>query len=218
MAIAVFLLSICALFSSASWRSTQAHAQIPNWACQTQNNCKSVFIAHDSWHAAIVLPKSDLAPDAVPEIGDFPQAQFIEFSWGDKDYFPNPEAGVFTAIKAAFWSSGSVLHVVGVRADLRDFYRSGKIVELHLSAPAHARLQDFIGGTFSRRGTSRAQANAGLFENSRFYPATHRFSLAKTCNTWVAEALAAAGLPVAPSYVLTAGQLAEQIGKLVELP
>lgn len=188
-----------------------------NWACpDRQENCKSVFIVHDAWHAVIVLAKNDISPDAVPELVDFPQARFVEFSWGDKDYFPNPNSGVFAALRAAFWSSGSVLHVVGVTADVKDFYPTSEIVELKLSAPAFARLEDFIAQTFSRPKAGSAQPSAGLFPYSRFYLATRKFSLLKTCNTWVAEALESAGLPIAPSSVITAGQLAEQIGKLVK--
>jgi hypothetical protein len=38
--------------------------------------------------------------------------------------------------------------------------------------------------------------------------------LLKTCNTWVAEALQTAGLPVWPGLVITAAQLGEQIAKI----
>ena len=190
---------------------------LAHWACTTQEStCKLVFVVHDTWHAAIVLPKSDIALDSLPELVDFPDAEFIEFSWGDKDYFPNPDAGIFSALKAAFWSSGSVLHVVGFRGDVKTFYGRAEIVELYLSAPAYARLQDFIAQTFLRPEAGRAQASAGLLADSHFYPATHKFSLVKTCNTWVAEALEAAGLPIVSDYVMTPGQLAEQLGKLNE--
>lgn len=187
-----------------------------NWTCSGREDCKSAFIVHNAWHAAIVLLKNDISPDAVPELVDFPQARFIEFSWGDKDYFPNPDAGIFAALKAAFWSSGSVLHVVGVTADVKTFYPTAEIVELQLSAPAFARLQDFIAQTFARPAGGSARPSAGLFAYSRFYPSTRKFSLLKTCNTWVAEALESAGLPITPSGVMTAGQLAEQIGKIVQ--
>lgn len=189
-----------------------------NWACEgAEQNCRSVFIVHSSWHAAIVLHKSDISPDAVPELVDFPRAEFIEFSWGDKDYFPNPQAGFFSALKAAFWSSGSVLHVVGFTDEVAHFYSSAQIIELSLSAPAYARLLGYISGTFSRPAAGRrAPSSAGLFAYSHFYPATHKFSLLNTCNAWVAAALESAGLPVSPSYVITAGQLAEQIAKLKE--
>ena len=188
------------------------------WRCgAAELNCKSAFVVHSSWHAAIVLRKDDISADAVPEISDFPQAQFLEFSWGDKDYFPNPEAGIFSALNAAFWSSGSVLHVVGVTGTPQSFYPGAEIIELHLSAPAFNRLLDYISKTFSRPlGQARAQASPGLFVKSHFYPATRKFSLLRTCNTWVAEALEFAGLSVAPGYVITAGQLAEQIDRAKE--
>jgi uncharacterized protein (TIGR02117 family) len=184
-----------------------------HWACTTEEaTCKPIFIVYDSWHAGIVLRKADIALHALPELVDFPDAEFIEFSWGDKDYFPDPNAGVFSAIKAAFWSSGSVLHVVGFSGAVRSFYRSGEVVELRLTTNAHDRLLEYISHTFSRPAPrDRAQPSAGLVGYSRFFPATRKFSLLKTCNTWVAEALKSAGLPVSPGQVMTADSLASQL-------
>lgn len=186
------------------------------WECKAPPpSCRPVFIVHSAWHAAIVLRKDDIASEVVAELIDFSSAQFIEFSWGDKDYFPNPDAGVFAGLKAAFWSSGSVVHVVGLSGDWQAFYAGAAIIELRLMPAAYERLLDFVSKTFSRPAPGyRAQAYPGLFAHSYFYPATRRFSLLRTCNGWVAEALESAGLPIAPSYVITAGQLSEQIGKL----
>jgi uncharacterized protein (TIGR02117 family) len=188
-----------------------------NWACTTEEPmCKLVVVVHDSWHAAIVLRRADITHDSLPELVDFPDAEFIEFSWGDKDYFPNPDAGVFTGIKAAFWSSGSVLHLVGFSGNPKSFYRSEELVELRLTTNAHGRLLDYISRTFFRPPPrDRAEASAGLFTYSRFYPATHKFSLLKTCNTWVAEALKSAGLPISPGHVMTADSLATQLSGIV---
>jgi uncharacterized protein (TIGR02117 family) len=184
-----------------------------DWACTVEEpSCKLVLVAHDSWHAGIVLRKADIPIDSVPELVDFPDAEFIEFSWGDKDYFPDPDAGVFTAIKAAFFSRGSVLHVVGFSGNPKSFFRSGELVELRLTTDAHGRLLEYISHTFSRPSPrDRTEASAGLVSYSRFYPATHKFSLKKTCNTWVAEALKSAGLPVSPGHVMTANSLATQL-------
>jgi len=192
-----------------------AHASA-EWECTAPPpSCRPVFIVHSAWHAAIVLRKGDIASEVVPELVDFPSAQFVEFSWGDKDYFPNPDAGVFAGLKAAFWSSGSVLHLVGLSSDWQAFYAGAEIIELRLVPASYRRLLDFVAKTFSRPAPAdRAQSHPGLFVHSYFYPATRKFSLLKTCNGWVAEALESAGLPIAPSYVITAGQLSEQIGKL----
>jgi uncharacterized protein (TIGR02117 family) len=187
-----------------------------DWSCvPPAPDCREVFIVHSAWHAAIVLRARDIDLAAVPEIADLPDARFIEFSWGDENYFPDPHAGVLAALKAAFWSSGSVVHVVAVNDDLRNFYLGAAVVELRFSGAAYARLVQFISASFTRPAPGvAAPSSPGLFSYSRFYPSPRRFSLIRTCNRWVADALKAAGAPIAPSYVITAGQLAEQLGKL----
>jgi uncharacterized protein (TIGR02117 family) len=183
------------------------------WNCATnESTCKSVAIVHNDWHAAIVLRKSDFADKFMPELADFPAAQFIEFSWGDKDYFPDPASGIFGAIKAALWSGGSVMHLVGFADTVEYFYRGASITELRLSASAYGRMVDYISETFAREKSSgRAPAAPGLFPYSRFYPASRSFSVLHTCNTWVAEALELAGLPLASGWVITAGNLQRQL-------
>jgi len=195
------------LFPSGSWAE---------WSCEAEKpSCKSVFIVHDSWHAAIVLNKNDLSPAEIAELADFPGAEFIEFSWGDQDYFPDPHSGFFAAVKAALWSSGSVIHLVGFSGTLEQVYRGAKIIELRLSLGAFNRLLESLSKTFLRaQGSNRAPAAPGLFPNSHFYPATPKFSVLRTCNTWVAEVLESAAVPVSPRTVITAGNLAGQLAPL----
>jgi uncharacterized protein (TIGR02117 family) len=190
------------------------------WSCVAgRSTCASVFIVHDSWHAAIVLGKNDIIADALPELADFPDAQFIEFSWGDKDYFPDPDSGMWAALRAAFWSGGSVLHLVGFNDGPAQFYPGAKITELRLDSNGYQRMIGFISQTFAREASSRrAQASPGLFAYSRFYPATGKFSFLRTCNKWVAEALASAGIPITPEMVFTAGNLASQIAEYGKQP
>jgi uncharacterized protein (TIGR02117 family) len=173
----------------------------PGWDCSAkQSECKTVFVVHGGWHAAIVLSTADISQLEVPEIADFPQSRFIEFSWGDKDYFPDPHAGPFTAMKAAFWSSGSVLHLVGFTEEVARFYPGAEIVQLQFASQAYDELLDYLSQTFARgQPALRASPSAGLYPYSRFYPATPRFSLWKNCNTWVAEVLAAGGFLSPPA-------------------
>ena len=175
-------------------------------------NVRTVFIVHDAWHAAIVIKKADIPAVVLPELRDFPSAEYLEFSWGDRDYFPAPDGGLGLALKAAFWSSGSILHVVGFKDAVQNAYPSAEIIEIPLSEEGFQRLVKFISDTFSRpHPPAPAEARPGLFSNGRFYAAEGKFSLLRTCNTWVAEALSAAGLPIRPSYVITAGNLGDQL-------
>jgi len=176
------------------------------------NNVGTVFIVHDAWHAAIVIKKVDIPAVALPELRDFPSAEYLEFSWGDRDYFPAPDGGLGLALKAAFWSSGSILHVVGFKDGVQNAYPNAEIIEIPLSEEGFQRMVKFISDTFSRpHSPMPAEARPGLFSNGRFYAAEGKFSLFRTCNTWVAEALSAAGLPIRPSHVITAGNLSDQL-------
>jgi hypothetical protein len=53
-----------------------------------------------------------------------------------------------------------------------------------------------------------------LVPNSRFYPSTGNFHILRTCNTWVAEALRYAGLPVTSRLVITAASLVRRVRSL----
>lgn len=104
------------------------------------------------------------------------------------------------------------MHLVGFSDAVDHFYRGATVTELRLSTTAYGRMVDYINETFAReKSLGRARAAPGLFPDSRFYPAKRSFSLLRTCNTWVAEALEQAGLPIASGFVITAGNLRSQL-------
>jgi uncharacterized protein (TIGR02117 family) len=175
-------------------------------------NVNRVFVLHDNWHAALVFRKADLPVGTVPEQEHFPDAEYLELSWGDQDYFPAAEESIALAFRAAFWSHGSVLHVVGFRGNVKEHSAGGEIIEIELSRDAFLRLTEFVSSSFSRPDRwSPAAPRPGLVAHSRFYPASGRFSILRTCNTWVAEALKSAGLDISPGTVITAASLARQL-------
>ena len=207
-----------AAYVLAFWVFVNGGGAVAEWPCAPgEASCKTVVIVHNSWHAAIVLRRDDLSIDVLPELGDFTDAKFLEFSWGDQDYFPDPNSGVWAALRAGFWSGGSVMHMVGFQTSVRELYRGAEIFELRLNSTAYAKLLRYIAQSFARPLTGGpAPARPGLFAYSRFYPATQKFSVLRTCNTWAAEALESAGVPVAPSMVFTASNLASQVAPLVK--
>ncbi|MGZ9243690.1 MAG: DUF2459 domain-containing protein, partial [Candidatus Binatia bacterium] len=114
---------------------------------------------------------------------------------------------------------GSVIHLVGFTDTVENFYRGATITELRLSRTAYERVVDYVDETFLRQQSSgRARAAPGLFASSRFYPANRSFSLLRTCNTWVAEALEQAGLSISPAFVITAGNLQSQLAAIKPMP
>lgn len=174
-----------------------------------------IFVVIYGWHTGIIVKKDDLPEPVWPEAKDFPDVRYVEFGWGDRDYYQAPDPGLGLALKAALWSSGSVLHVTGFNVAPETYFRGSEIFQIDLSQKALQQLIRFISNTFLRSAPATpAEARPGLYPESRFYSANGKFHLFRNCNTWVAEALHAAGLPLTPAYVVTAGNLRYQVQKL----
>lgn len=155
-----------------------------------------VIVSSNGWHTGIAVARGDLPPGVLPETADFPAAEWFEFGWGDADYYPAPKPGMGDALAAVF-PGPAVLHLTGMPGHPAELFASSDRVSLEFSDAAFARLLAFLDATFERGGAARAQpAAAGLYAFSRFYPATGRFHLFNTCNTWTARALAAGGVPI----------------------
>jgi len=73
----------------------------------------SVRVVDHGWHTAIVVRREDVDPTIWPEVRDFPDAALVEVAWGDRDFYMAEKATGWLAVKAALFTSGSVLHVAG---------------------------------------------------------------------------------------------------------
>jgi uncharacterized protein (TIGR02117 family) len=175
----------------------------------------TVYVVRYGWHAGIVIARDDLPQDRLPEADDFPQAPFLEFGWGDREYYPALEPTPSMALKAAFASSAATMRLRGLNrppsADAPDV----EVVGLSLTGAELDRLATEIAADFDRPDGSRAAVIARHAPSaSNFYPAHGQFHLFNNCNTWVATKLAAAGLPLSPSGVVTAGDLMARLQNL----
>jgi uncharacterized protein (TIGR02117 family) len=199
------------------------------WACaappagpaQTQEGGPVVtvyLVAHDG-HTGIAVPRADIPAGLWPESREFPQAEYLEVGWGNRDYYYGRNQGLWGTLNAVL-PSPSVLHVAGFRSSPPDDYRANEIIELTVPVDGFGRLVRYIHDAFERAGAWPAAAlGPGLYGESRFYPARDSFHLFRTCNVWTAQALRVAGLPFHDS--ITMGGLmsqAREMGKSVNRP
>lgn len=160
------------------------------------------------------MRSADLPAGVWPEAADFPGATLLEVGWGNRAFYQAREPTLGMALRAAF-GSASVLHVVGVEGSLERFFGGAEIVDLALSRSGLDALIRFIAASVARGGHARAPAlGPGRYGRSAFYAATGTYGLLKTCNTWIGEALEAAGCQVNPSMATTAEGLLSQVRRL----
>jgi len=180
-----------------------------------QSPARVVWVVDHGWHTSLVVRAADVAGDGWPERVDFASARFLEVAWGDRDFYTAPRGTLALALRAAVASRGSVLHVAGFSEAVARYFPEREIVEVALSLRGFDALVQFVDDAHARGGARRApRLQPGLYGDSGFYPARARYSLLNTCNTWIASALRAAGLPITPLWAATTGGVLVQVRPL----
>jgi len=176
-----------------------------------------IFVASNNWHTEIVLPRAQVDAAQMPELADLAPSPWVAFGWGDADYYPARTPGVEAALRAAFKATPAVLHVTPVTRDPRQFYKGFEVLALERSARQVAALVAYVDGYFARGEDGLApQTAVGLYRDSRFYAANGKFHALNTCNTWTAQGLMQADLPVGIKRPVYAEELLLQLRPLAE--
>ncbi|MGZ8436524.1 MAG: DUF2459 domain-containing protein [Candidatus Binatia bacterium] len=178
---------------------------------------KFVYVVSHGWHTGIVIARADL-PENWPGLEDFARADYLEFGWGDAEFYPAKEGTLWLAIKALFWPTPSVLHVAGITGNVTAFFPASRMVRINLLESGFVRLLRFIRDTYWLGNEGRAiPVAAGLYGDGNFYQARGKFYFPKTCNYWTVVALREAGFPVIPLLAVTAGGVLSQVERHGEL-
>lgn len=151
------------------------------------------------WHTDLGLPAEALDPRLAAL---FPGAAWLVFGFGDRDYVQAESPGPGTAL-AALWPGPGAILVTGLKVSPDLAFGAEASIPLRLPPGGMAGVASFITASLAATEPMRA----GPYLGSLFLPASRDYSAVYTCNTWTAEGLAAAGLPVAPAGILFAAQV-----------
>jgi uncharacterized protein (TIGR02117 family) len=169
------------------------------------------YVVSRGWHTDIALP-ADEAGAAFPTIRqDFPGVRTLVFGFGERAYLLSRRRDFVEMVRALLPGPSAVL-VTALRTAPKEAFGSGNVVELALTREQLDRLTGFIKRTLATDGTGLPHPIApGPYLGSQFYAAQPTYDALYTCNTWTAEALKHAGLPVSATGVLFASQVLDQV-------
>lgn len=183
-------------------------------------DAKPVQVVDHGYHAGLILPRralADVASEAgldrlVSAVSVFAAFEHVEIGWGEEGFYKNvPAANLGAAphaLKALLlpWNA-SVLHIVGFDGAARQAFRDSAVIDLAVSPEGLRRIARAIDGQFKASSSGAVEPlGPGLYGPSAFFAAIDRYHLLNTCNHWVGQVLAAAGLPYAPvEATLSAG-------------
>jgi uncharacterized protein (TIGR02117 family) len=175
---------------------------------------KTIYLVSHGWHAGIVLQRADILDAVWPAPVDFPDVQYLEVGWGDKDYYQTPDPHMGLILKAALWPTASVLHIVGFNGPVPTYFPYSEIIRIELPSAGFEHLSRTIAASFALDEAGNAKSlGPGLYGNSLFYLSRETYHLFNTCNVWTARALRTAGLAVTPATALRVTSLMSQARK-----
>jgi uncharacterized protein (TIGR02117 family) len=170
----------------------------------------TIYVVGRDWHTDVVIPASELAGPLGGLERLFPGARYFSFGFGERNYVL-ARRRTFANLLLALWPGPGLMLVTGLRALPSEAFGPPHVVTLRLSETGRSALLAFLGGYFEggSHGNLRVAAR-GPYPGSMFFASPGTYSAVYTCNTWTADALQAAGLPVTASGVLFAAQVMER--------
>lgn len=173
-----------------------------------------VYVVQEAWHTGIVLNVDDVSADLFPEITNYQNHQFIDVSWGDERYYQYPNPGIFMAARAVLWPTSAVIRLAGYSREPQIVFAQSTILEITMNEERFNHLCSFISESFIRDKHGKIIPST-VYRNSRtFFLAKRKYSVFRTCNTWVALAFKESGFDTGTFFLITAGQLFRRLKKM----
>jgi uncharacterized protein (TIGR02117 family) len=173
----------------------------------------TIFLIERGWHTDIAIPATQVGSTLGQLRLTFLGVQTLVFGFGERAYLMDHQHGFADMLAALIPGPGAML-VTALRETPEAAF-PGDVVVLHVSVRGLTRLADFVTDSFVR-GSDGAllRLTDGPYPGSLFYASADTYSGVYTCNTWTAEALQTAGLPVHAGGVLFADDVANQARRI----
>jgi hypothetical protein len=187
-----------------------------------------IYVARRGWHVDIGFAAADLKPPLKSVLDEFPGAQYLFFGFGDRRYLLARHRNA-PVLLAALWPGRGMILATGLTSPPAAAFGAPNVVALAVTVRQASDAQDYVWHSLAAADPaagSEPQAvdqpvksyAAGPYEGSLFFSAVPKYSALHTCNTWVAEALVAASLPIHSGGVIFAGQLWKRVLRLEKKP
>lgn len=170
----------------------------------------SVYLMNTGIHTGLIIPVNTFSEEKIIALKFLKGYKYIDFGWGDEDYYQKPGGGKFClGVKAVALPTSSVMRVQGFNNSPEDVAPwSDFALRFDLNTDSFRRLCEYIDRSF-RRDEKR-----GLIETLRkrngeiiFFKSVYYYHLFNTCNTWAARGLNHSGLDISSFMIITAEDL-----------
>jgi uncharacterized protein (TIGR02117 family) len=194
---AILLLIACLPLAGCSGERTVADSE----------RSQVVYVVRRGWHSGIALAAADWPLRDWPLLTTFHDTRYLEFGWGDADFYQADKPGAGMALAAVLWPSSTVMEVVPLQDAPPPGAGDFEAVAVHVTSSELKAIASSLDASFEQpiSPTGKTYRTAG--GEARFYRARGKFHLFRMCNRWTAELLQLAGCSVSPRLTMSAGQV-----------
>jgi uncharacterized protein (TIGR02117 family) len=176
-----------------------------------------IYVISGGWHTELGLPLEALSGPLAVLNQDFPSARYLVFGWGAHDYYMAQNPGIRDLLRAAT-PGPAVMLVIPLQISPEMFFGASNVFVLPAPRDGIQRLSQFLWDYLDKDEKGAPHSiGIGPYPQSVFYASTRTYNLGHTCNTWTADALRVAGLPVSATGVVFAGQVLDQLPPILEM-
>jgi uncharacterized protein (TIGR02117 family) len=164
-----------------------------------------IYVVSHGWHTGFVVPSNTIFK-SIPSLKQrFDNSPNIEIGWGDKEFYQAKKMTFGLTVRAIFWPTESVVHVVAVPQNVRGYFQHSEVELLCLNDNELSSLATFITNSFHKPDSGEIEALAhGIYGDSQFYKGAGKYHLMNGCNKWTAKGLKSIGMDISPTFKLTA--------------
>lgn len=167
----------------------------------------TIDVVERGWHTDVCVRVEDAPALQAWLAQDFIGATHLCFGFGEREFVMTHEHGILATLSALWPGRGAILMTV-LRDTPAAAYGAEKVVTLRVGETGKTRLADYLARSVEHDDLSRpVRLGDGPYAGSLFFGATPDYAGYYTCNTWTADALRAAQLPVDGSVLFASAVL-----------
>lgn len=182
---------------------------------------RSVYVIKRAQHTGIAVAAADWPNRDWSVLRDFPVSTYLEFGWGDARFYQAPaeQESLWLGVRAALFSTASVIHVIGFDRPATDTLLADEVIEVRVSAEGLRSLAQSIEQEFAQSEPAATGVSLNVTPKpNRFYDAKRRFFFPRMCNWWTARRLEEGSCPIAAWSVVSASRMISEARGFAGIP
>jgi hypothetical protein len=174
---------------------------------------EEIYVIRRGWHTDIGFDAASVAGSLHQINAQLPPSRYLQFGFGDRRYLLTHDNGSSGALEA-LWPGPAVILVTGLIASPQSTYERNHVIRIKVTPVQLLAAQEYLANSFASAGNQLEPVARAPNGGSVYFTARHRYSALFTCNSWAADLLAAADLPIDTTGVVIASKLWSQVRRV----